>query len=265
MKNKTLTFFTLIIAVTVPNIIKASTDSDGNQRQLEEIEKYISRQRQTIEDFYADKLIELQLGKEEEISLLEVADKGNFASLAAQARIAETVLGTEEKHKLNGRFEYTIDKLPRRFVATPSGIIEVKTDIFAAAAEAKEDIFAAYDFAAVQSRIAEEKSNILAAYEMEIAKLGKQKRYALTVRLPELEKKLKESISPARSAATYGLVTGIVYSEEPSVIIDGQIVHQKSAIHNVNVLKITEKTIEFEKNGRTWSQKVQETPNALWR
>ncbi len=227
--------FTFVITATLPNIINAATNNAGNpQQQLEEIEKYISQQRQSIEDFYAGKLIELQLREEEEIRLLEAAEKGNFASLAAQARIAETVLGVEEEHKPKGSFEDTIDKSPRRF-------------------------------AAAQNLIAEKKNAIFAAYDTEIAKLEIQKRYALTVRLPELEKKLKESITAAKPAVTNGLVTGIVYCEaEPAAIIDGQVVHQKNAIHNVNVTKIAESTVEFEKNGQRWSQKVAETPNALW-
>jgi len=143
-------------------------------------------------------------------------------------------LGIRKESKPKGSIEDWIDKSPRRF-------------------------------AAAQNRIAEAKNDIFAAYDTEIAKLAIQKRYALTVRLPELEKKLKESIAAAKPAATNGLVTGIVYCEaEPSAIIDGQVVHQKNAIHNVNVTKITESTVELEKNGIKWTQKVQQQPAAHW-
>ena len=97
--------------------------------------------------------------------------------------------------------------------------------------------------------------------EWESLKLEKQKRYALTVRLIDLEKRLKENLLKGEPETTYGLITGIVYSEQnASAIIDGKIVHKQDSIHGVKVVDIQPGNVKFEKNGRVWRQKVRETP-----
>ena len=53
-------------------------------------------------------------------------------------------------------------------------------------------------------------------------------------------------------------VNGIVYgSGKSSAIIDGKILHEGETVRGVNILKITKKTVEFEANGKKWTQYVQ--------
>lgn len=53
-------------------------------------------------------------------------------------------------------------------------------------------------------------------------------------------------------------VKGIVYSKDnPSAVIGTQIVHQGDKISDVTVLKINEDSVEFETDGKKWTQKVQ--------
>jgi type II secretory pathway component PulC len=53
-------------------------------------------------------------------------------------------------------------------------------------------------------------------------------------------------------------IKGILYSKDnPSVVIGNQIVHEGEKIRDVTVIKISKDSVEFEKNGRRWIQKVQ--------
>jgi len=63
----------------------------------------------------------------------------------------------------------------------------------------------------------------------------------------------------------YGCVMGIMYSQDnPSAVVDTNIVHQGDIIYNVKIKKITKDFVEFESNGRKWVQKVQQEPNLNW-
>jgi hypothetical protein len=53
-------------------------------------------------------------------------------------------------------------------------------------------------------------------------------------------------------------VTGIVFSSEnPSAIISGKIVSEGEKIQGITIVKINKETVEFEKDGKTWTQPVQ--------
>jgi len=53
-------------------------------------------------------------------------------------------------------------------------------------------------------------------------------------------------------------VKGIVYStDNPSAVIGTQIVHQGDEVSGVTILKISEDSVEFEADGKKWTQKVQ--------
>jgi hypothetical protein len=54
------------------------------------------------------------------------------------------------------------------------------------------------------------------------------------------------------------IVKGIVYSKgNPCAVIGDQIVHQGDKILDVVIIKINENNVEFEANGKKWTQKVQ--------
>ncbi len=62
-----------------------------------------------------------------------------------------------------------------------------------------------------------------------------------------------------------GMVSGIMYAEEnPSAVIGHGIVLEGDAIDDVNVVKIHKDKVEFEKNGRRWTQRVGQLPNGAW-
>ena len=54
------------------------------------------------------------------------------------------------------------------------------------------------------------------------------------------------------------IVKGILYTEDnPSAVIGNQIVHEGETIRGVSIIKISKDSVEFELNGKTWTQKVQ--------
>ena len=62
-----------------------------------------------------------------------------------------------------------------------------------------------------------------------------------------------------------GKVMGIVYAEgNPSAVITSKVVHEGDTIDGVKVIKIHNDKVEFEKNGKKWTQRLQENPNNAW-
>jgi len=54
------------------------------------------------------------------------------------------------------------------------------------------------------------------------------------------------------------LVKGIVYSKDnPTAIVGTQIVHQGDKVSGTTIVKINEDSVELERNGKKWTQKVQ--------
>jgi hypothetical protein len=82
--------------------------------------------------------------------------------------------------------------------------------------------------------------------------------------IPELyPTTLRDPMQASLSAGGQGgsgnlVVKGIVYSENhPSAIVDDQIVHQGDKILGVAAVKINKNSVEFEMNGKKWTQEVQ--------
>jgi hypothetical protein len=232
---------------------------EGRNQQFEEIEKYIARRHHEIENYYTNQLIEVKQNSQAEIRLLEVADKPVYASLAAQAEVAKVVL-----HINNYGY-----RAPWYLVAETERMLQLKDDFdeHESYGDFEDSIKKSPKrFAVAQSRIAERKSEILAKLEYETAGLERQKNYALTIALPELEKQLKQDLLKPEPKPTHGLVTGIVYSaDKPSAIVDRQIVHEGGVIHGVTVVKIYKDKVKFSKNSKSWEQKVQQTPEPYWK
>ena len=62
-----------------------------------------------------------------------------------------------------------------------------------------------------------------------------------------------------------GVITGIMCTQEqPSAVIDGEIVYEGDTIHGVKVAKIHQDSIEFEEGRSRWVQHPQQEPAAAW-
>ncbi len=266
MKNLTLILGCLLLSVIPSQAAgKKQQLSNPNQR-FEEIERYIARLRQGIETYYANQIIEVQQRGESEIGQLEVADKPVYAnlapvyaSLAVQAEMAEDVLHINNYgYQVPWRFE---DKhVPRELGDKAERMSRLRGEN-----ESYKIVKSAEWFAAAQSLIARKKSYILGKMAFETANLERQKNYALTVTLPELEKRLKEDLLEPKPKPTHGLVTGIVYSaNKPCAVVDREIVYEGDVIRGVKVVKIYQDSVKFSRKSRNWEQKVQQAPEAYW-
>ena len=244
----------------------------GHNQQAEEIEKYISSLRQRVETSYANQIIEVRQRAEAEIRLLEIADKPIYASLAAQTEVAKTVLyiddyGYQAPRDVAEEVEEMLQLIDERtsYSGFDDSVIKAARLFQRPVAERKVEMLAGKRFAAAHSLIAERKSRILATSEQAAADLERQKKYVLTVTLPELEKRLKQDLTKPEAKPTRGLVTGIVYCAKPSAIIDRQIVHEGDVIYGVTVVKIYKDNVKFSRKGKDWEQKVQQSPEAYWK
>ena len=72
--------------------------------------------------------------------------------------------------------------------------------------------------------------------------------------------RVKDAVALHRAVVSQKNValTGILYSEDnPSAIIGGAIVKEGDMIGDVKVVKIRKNIVEFEKNGKKWTQGTQ--------
>lgn len=249
MKKIALAILVFVVTIVFWGVVNAAADQKKDelpskgQSNPEEIKKDVLRRQQAIEYYYQSRLTELQLRSQKKIELLDVAGKAFNSSLAAQAKVAEAVLDINgyrygrqaQDRSFDHGLQNTLDKAPDRFVIA-------------------------------QSRVVETKNDILADLERKSLRLEKQKNHALTVGLANYEERLIEgnTIKP-KPKPTHGVVTGILYLEEnPSAIIDGTVVYKGDEIHDVKVVDIQQNSVEFEKNGKGWNQKVRETAKKRW-
>jgi len=66
------------------------------------------------------------------------------------------------------------------------------------------------------------------------------------------------SVATAQTGTSRLIVKGIVYSKDnSSAVIGEQIVHEGDEVLGATIVKINEKSIDFEMNGKKWTQKVQ--------
>ncbi len=234
MKTLILTLVCLLLVIPCQAAEKQLKQDQQIQEQLENQEEQLKKK----ENYFIGRIAELRLRAATEIRLLEVAERPmpDWAGFDEWADFAETVL------QINGCED------------EPYGLFEPKTET------------PAQRLAVALSRIAKRKNDILSRSEFEALNLKRQKEYALTFGFAKLEKRSKENAITPKPKATHGLVKGIVYSsEKPSAVVDHKIVHEGETIHGVAVVKIYKHKVEFEKNGKKWEQKVQQTPEAYWK
>jgi hypothetical protein len=68
------------------------------------------------------------------------------------------------------------------------------------------------------------------------------------------------------TATQDGTIVGILYSEENScVLINRELVYEGDISNGVKVVKIDRCEVEFERNGKKWTQKVLDNPNPAWK
>jgi len=74
--------------------------------------------------------------------------------------------------------------------------------------------------------------------------------------------RIKRLPAMTKAAVTFNKdvsLTGIFYAKDdpdPIAIVNGEMVHEEDVIDGVRILKIHKDKVEFERNGRTWSQSM---------
>lgn len=278
MKTLILILGCLLLVIPCQAVEK---QSEHQKKEFEEVEKYISRQRRDMENYYNGQLVELKLRAQSEIRLLEVADKAVYAGLAAQAEVAKVVLHiddygyrapwylvakTERMLQLESEIDNYGYRAPSYLASRSERILQLKNE-----RESYGDFEDSFEkspkrFAVAHSLIAERKNRILAKLEWETVNLEQRKQYALTDGLAQFEKRLKEDVLKPKPKVTRGVVTGVLYSVyKPSAIVDHKIVHEGDTIHGVTVVKIYKDKVRFSEKGRDWEQEVQQSPEAYWK
>ncbi len=75
----------------------------------------------------------------------------------------------------------------------------------------------------------------------------------------------KDDVMYDRPEPRFGVVTAILYCEEdPTVLIEDQLLHEGDTIHDVMVLDIGAEKVRFDKQGEKWEQRVQEPAKPEW-
>lgn len=102
----------------------------------------------------------------------------------------------------------------------------------------------------------------IAGYKLWTAEKGTPVWKSLTGGVLDNLQTAKEDAPPP---AQLGTIMGIIYSEEnPSVLINDELAHEGDITNGVKVVKISNREVEFEKNGERWTQKVLAKPNSAW-
>jgi hypothetical protein len=251
MRIENLIICVLCVSNLLPAVRLRGAEESEAERQ-ERIENYIAERREGVERYIAGQLLELELKTIADITALEVGEQAEFSPVLTQARIANSVLilngyrGIEECHLsrlekdelrlvTEGRYQ---DQRYTRGLSTTL-------------------------FALTRGRLVSKKNRILGKSEYGKSRLELH-RQALHARLDELERRLKEE--PAVAAAVEaGVISGILYSDDnPSALIGRELVHEGDSIDSVEVVRIGRSFVEFEKDGRRWSQGVGEEASRRW-
>ena len=86
------------------------------------------------------------------------------------------------------------------------------------------------------------------------------------IRQNELQSLQKQAENANKTAPLIrGKLVAILYSpQNPSVVIDDNILHTGDSLHGVKVIGIYPDYVEFAKNEKTWTQKLYQQPPAQW-
>lgn len=231
----------------------ASNSSPAVTKQTEVIEAEYERKKQEIEVYYANEFRKLQQKVDITLKKYDTISRGAYAQFNEQL-----------KNTISTSYGYT----SVYGYASPYGNVSAsgwengRTHTYVAGNPAS-------DYWEQMGEFNKALDEIMDGYEAEYEKLRKQK----TLDLDQLEKRKKLAIAgnytPApdtiSSQNTKGVVTGILSSEDnPSAVINGEIVYEGSYIGDIKVVSISKEGAEFEKNGKRWKQQVSEPPNPAW-
>lgn len=238
MKTLILLLTCMLTAFPLQAANRQIRQSDGVKTQLSEIEQDILAYTEAIDNYYIGRLMELRLRASADIKLLEIAEqpKPDSVGFDEWAEFVETIL------RINGCEGNT------------SGFVKATNET------------PAKRLALALSAIADRKNDILADSQWRALRLERQKKFAHTIGTEKLRKRLTANLTAIKPKTTNGVVAGIIYSEDnPIAVIDGTVVRKNEKIHGVKIAAIFADKVEFEKDGKTWTQQVRQILEENWR
>jgi hypothetical protein len=222
----------LSIAVSQAALAQSGQPQNSNS-QSQDSQAYFEAHKEILSNYYQDRIMEERLSAQQQIRLLEVAEKcyaNCDTGLYEWAQLAEAVLA------INDLERQSLGYRPFSFETAPEYLAEAL------------------------SRIAIRKSRIIDDMEWQTARLERIRKYETTQGLENLIKMRQE-----KPVETYGVVGGIIYSDKPVAFVDNTALHPGESIHGVEVLTINKNSVEFERDGSTWTQKVGEKLEDKWK
>jgi hypothetical protein len=212
--------------------------SQASSSQSAYSQAYIEAHKEILNNYYQDRIMEERLSGQTQIRLLEVAEKcysNCQTGIYDWAKLAETVLGINdlERQSFEGR--------PFSYETAPEYLAEAL------------------------SQIAIRKSQIMDDMEWQTTRLDRIRKYEITEGLENLIKNRDEALVK-KPVETYGVVAGIIFSQDkPVAFIDNTAVHPGESVHDVKIVSINKGSVEFEKSGSIWTQKVGEKQEDKWK
>jgi hypothetical protein len=237
----------LVIVALITCGARAAAVTDEQKAKPDQTDKYIEQLRQQTGEYYANQLAEVRAHKEDRERLFSISNPElfipeNFVGWSEYVQAFLDLRGIDlcDDPKFAGTFEEF----------RHGGLTTVK----------RFDL-APKLLAIAEDRLAKEENRALRGYETAELQLEKERNYALNVQLPQLAEQLRNNALNPSPVTPAGVVSGIVYSaDRPAALVGTQIVHKGESIGGVRVVKIEAEAVTFEKGGRTWTQKIGETP-----
>jgi len=244
-----------VLAIIAPALSQSTTRTftDEQKAKLDKIDKSIEWQRQRINYDYAIQLDEMQTKKANELRYLDIINPdlsvwGGFVGWATYIQNALDLRGIDLMD--DPQFAETFRDLHdggRGLTALE------KFDLTPRLLAIAEDRFAA------------EENRALGRFSAAELQLEKERNDALNIRLSQYSEQINNSELNPPQAKPAGLISGILYSaDKPAAIVGPKIVYQEDKLGNVRVVKINVDTVEFDKNGHSWTQKIGELPSSMW-
>ena len=194
--------------------------TDGDKDQIQRLD---AKRIERIESYFANRIAELRYRAEREIRRLEVAE--NYSPSCINPSISANFI---------------------------QAVLQINKLSCPLAGNSTEQA------AKGLSKVADEKSNLIARMEFETARLERQMRAA--VRNAELSTEGSQQAQPTGQMPR-GTITGIVYSaDKPNVLIDSQLLHQGDTINGVMVIKIYPDRVALGKGDKMWMQTIGQNP-----
>lgn len=232
---------------------------DIEQKELNDIDKIFNEKRQRLESDYHRAFVQLEYNTKAALINLDVSQ--NSAYTKFQQDLKNTISESQGYATMNA-YVWNNNYISGYGYYSGTTRTSVKGN-------------PAKDYAIKNAQIAIAKTGTLEYYQQNFIRLQQNRQSDLAMLAEERERmidSLRANINSAKKPKQQflPLVVGIVFSEyNPSAVVGDLIVHEGDTIQGdtfipVKVVKIYKDRIEFEKNGKNWTQQVGDSPNPAW-